>query len=279
MISWSSGFEQPIMNSSETFGLKWNDYITNITSSYAEFRQDPNFADVTLVSQDNKKIEAHKVVLASGSKFFKTMLSLNQHPHPLIYMRNISTKDLETAVTFLYQGEVNILQEDLDNFLTLAEELQLKGLSGPKETSKYDETAKQQPRNNYKEPRKEQDIHRLGSEISTPPTQESRYIENNSHAVSLVGAEASTKSPVSFRDGNEELDTQITSMMTKVEGRTWACTVCGKRDQNVNIKKHIESHHIKSVPRSCNICGKIFRLKDTLLKHIHKNHINKYLQS
>ena len=94
--------------------------MTNITSSYAELRQDPNFADITLVSKDNKKIEAHKVVLASGSQFFKTVLSLNQHPHPLTYMRNTSTKDLETAVTFLYHGEVNILQDDLYNFLALA---------------------------------------------------------------------------------------------------------------------------------------------------------------
>ena len=189
-------------------------------------------------------------------------------------MRNTSTKDLETAVTFLYHGEVNILQDDLDNFLALAEELQLKGLSGPKESGQYDKMAKEQPRNSYKEPIKEQDIHHLNSAISTSSTQGSNHVQNNSHAVSIVGAEAFTKqSTVSFRDGNEELDTQISSMMTKVEGRTWACTVCGKRDQNVNIKKHIESQHIKSVPRSCNICGKIFRLKDTLLKHIHKNHI------
>ena len=130
------------MNSSETFCLKWNDFMTNITSSYDELRQDPNFADVTLVSKDNKNIEAHKVVLASGSQLFKTMLSLNQHPHPLIYMRNTSTKDLETAVTFLYQGEVNILQEDLDEFLILAEELQLKGLSGP---NNIPETATKNP--------------------------------------------------------------------------------------------------------------------------------------
>ena len=141
----------------------------------------------------------------------------------------------------------------------MAEELQLKGLSGPTESGQYDAMEKQKPRNRYKEIRKEQDIDRLGSEISTPPTQESKPVQNNSHAVSLVGAEASTRSTVSFRDGNEELDTQITSMMTKIEGRTWACTACGKRDQNVNIKKHIESHHIEAVPRSCNICGKIFR--------------------
>ena len=33
-------------------------------------------------------------------------------------------------VNFLYRGEANVFQENLDSFLALAEELQLKGLKG-----------------------------------------------------------------------------------------------------------------------------------------------------
>ena len=36
-------------------------------------------------------------------------------------------------IEFLYNGEANIFQESLDSFLALAEELQLKGLSGATE--------------------------------------------------------------------------------------------------------------------------------------------------
>ena len=48
----------------------------------------------------------------------------------MIYMRGLQAKDLVAMVDFIYYGEANIYQEDLDGFLALAEELQLKGLSG-----------------------------------------------------------------------------------------------------------------------------------------------------
>ena len=48
----------------------------------------------------------------------------------MIYMRGIKALELVAIVDFIYQGEANIYQEDLDGFLALAEELQLKGLSG-----------------------------------------------------------------------------------------------------------------------------------------------------
>ena len=51
-------------------------------------------------------------------------------------MRGLKSKDLEAVVDFLYHGETNVLQEDLDSFLALAEELKLKGLAGPEEGAK-----------------------------------------------------------------------------------------------------------------------------------------------
>ena len=44
-------------------------------------------------------------------------------------MRGIKTTDLVAIVDFIYHGEANIIQEDLEGFLALAEELQLKGLT------------------------------------------------------------------------------------------------------------------------------------------------------
>ena len=53
-----------------------------------------------------------------------------KHPHPLIYVRGVNSKDLLATMDFLYQGEASVLQENLDSFLAFAEELQLKGLIG-----------------------------------------------------------------------------------------------------------------------------------------------------
>ena len=43
-------------------------------------------------------------------------------------MRGVKFEDLLAIVDFFYCGETNVLQENLDSFLALADELQLRGL-------------------------------------------------------------------------------------------------------------------------------------------------------
>ena len=118
------------MDSNDTFCLKWNDFQENIKTSFVELRGDKDFADVTLACEDGE-LEGHKVVLSSCSPFFKRVLKrTSKHHHPLLYMRGLKASQLKTVVDFIYHGEVNILQEDLEGFLQLAEELELKGLTG-----------------------------------------------------------------------------------------------------------------------------------------------------
>ena len=116
------------MQNTEKLCLQWNDFKENINEAFRELRCDTEFADVTLVCEDGQQIEAHKVVLASSSPFFGKLLKKNKHPHPLVFMKGFKFDDLSAIVDFLYFGEANVYQENLDNFLTHAEELQLKGL-------------------------------------------------------------------------------------------------------------------------------------------------------
>ena len=44
-------------------------------------------------------------------------------------MRGLKSEDLCAIIDFLYCGEANVFQENLDSFLAIAEELQLKGLT------------------------------------------------------------------------------------------------------------------------------------------------------
>ena len=41
--------------------------------------------------------------------------------HLLIYMRGVKMQELSALVDFLYLGEANVFQENLDSFLTIAE--------------------------------------------------------------------------------------------------------------------------------------------------------------
>ena len=66
--------------------------------------------------EDGQQVEAHKVVLISFSPFFKNLLQMNKHPHPLIYMRGVKSEDLVTMTDFIYHGKANVYHENLESF-------------------------------------------------------------------------------------------------------------------------------------------------------------------
>lgn len=119
---------------SDKFCLSWNNFQSNISDALKDIREDKEFFDVTLVTEEHQ-IEAHKVVLSACSPFFRKILSKNAHPHPLLYLKGVTHKDLEGILKFMYEGRVNVAQVELPNFLEVAEELKVKGLTQSRENS------------------------------------------------------------------------------------------------------------------------------------------------
>jgi len=114
--------------SSEKFCLRWNDFESNISFAFRELREDKDFFDVTLAC-DDEQISAHKVILSACSPFFRNVLRRNSHPNPLLYLKGVRFSDLQSVLNFMYNGEVNVAQEELNSFLAVAEELKVKGLT------------------------------------------------------------------------------------------------------------------------------------------------------
>jgi len=113
---------------SEKFCLRWNDFETNISVAFRELRDDKDFFDVTLAC-DDEQIQAHKVILSACSPFFRNVLRRNPHQHPLLYLKGVKYTDLQSVLNFMYHGEVNVAQEELNSFLAVAEDLRVKGLT------------------------------------------------------------------------------------------------------------------------------------------------------
>jgi len=114
--------------SSEKFCLRWNDFETNISGAFRELRDDKDFFDVTIACED-EQMQAHKVILSACSPFFRNILRRNQHQHPLLYLKGVKYTDLQSVLNFMYHGEVNVAQEELNSFLSVAEDLRVKGLT------------------------------------------------------------------------------------------------------------------------------------------------------
>ena len=117
------------MDAVEKLCLQWNDFKENITTSFRDLRGDKEFTDVTLACEDHQ-IEAHRVVLASGSQFFKRIFTrYGSSPKTLVLLRGVKKTQMMSILDFLYCGEASVLEDDLEDFLFIANDLGLQGLS------------------------------------------------------------------------------------------------------------------------------------------------------
>jgi len=142
----------------EKFCLRWNDFESNISVAFRELREDKDFFDITLACED-EQLSAHKVILSACSPLFRNLLRRNPHQHPLLYLKSVRYTDLQAVLNFMYNGEVNVAQEELNSFLAVAEELQVKGLTqshsqnksqSPKSTPKSRQTLENMNSSNSK---------------------------------------------------------------------------------------------------------------------------------
>ena len=253
------------MSIAEKLCLKWDDFQENVSSAFGSLREEKDFSDVTLACEDGQQVEAHKVILASSSPFFKNLLKKNNHQHPLIYMRGLKHVDLVAILDFMYQGEANIYQDNLESFLIIAEELKLKGLTGSEKEEAAIQPNKTNNTNNHKYRAKKEDTPKLQEQ--DPKVQEhfQRKEKDTSYAENNTVALIDNKVVVS---NAQELDEKIKSIMTKGEAmcsgsqskqRVSVCTLCGKEGQMTIIKNHIEANHIEGIAHPCNFCDKTLR--------------------
>lgn len=113
----------------EQFSLTWNNFQSNLTTGFHDLLQGENFVDVTLAVEGHL-LNAHKLVLSLCSPYFKEIFKLNPCKHPVVILKDVRHGDLKNILEYMYCGQVNILKENLPNFLKTAELLQVKGLSG-----------------------------------------------------------------------------------------------------------------------------------------------------
>ena len=246
--------------------------------AFANLRKDNDFTDVTLACQDGNQVEAHKVILAASSPFFQNLLKRIKHAHPLIYMRGANLDDLLAIVNFLYYGETDITQGNLDSFLNLAEELELKGLNGKEEGEGggYGETPQKKidhPPVPSRHTHKKNGI--FETKISAP---ENLFLSQSNPEDQIIPSMSVVLPKQQFSGDLKELDGQIETMMGRGENmikgngngdmvKVYVCKVCGKEGLQQQIKRHIEANHIEGISIPCSLCEKTFKSRKVLCNH------------
>jgi len=295
------------MTSSEKFCLRWNDFESNISQAFRELREEKSFFDLTLVCEDSQ-IMAHKVILSACSQFFRKVLQLNPHQHPLLYLKGVKYQELLSVLNFMYHGETNVAQEDLNSFLAVAEDLQVKGLTTPagaaSNRSLPSKPVNREPpsrRPPAAPPQQQQEVEEV-EEIPQPVVkpepveaagsgagyqagtssialQEDQYQENYEYGDygenydESGGGLVDPNTEMTFPIGQDTNKALMDSQMRGLGGGRWECLQCGFTSKSTNVRYHIESKHMEgSAGYYCNKCQNHFRTRNALNTHMSSKH-------
>ena len=112
----------------EQFNLNWKEHGLNTARTIHSLRDDDHLCDVTIACEEEVFL-CHKIVLFASSLLFRNILRKHSHPHPLIYLKNITGRDMASLLDFMYFGEVKLEKEQLSSFSAAAEEMKVLGLT------------------------------------------------------------------------------------------------------------------------------------------------------
>ena len=184
-------------------------------------------------------------------------------------------RQVVSLLDFMYCGEVNIGQEDLSEFLSLAQDLQIKGITLPTETDNHKEVYSPMSSSSSQL----LDSHSLSSNLlqSSDLLSCPSYEEINKMAQPSDRLSTSTIGSHEYQviaDPEMAAVTPLSDSMMHFENGVWVCHKCGKCDKNkYNLRDHTDTHLSRSSPTfPCSYCGKSYKTKNSLRVHKYKMH-------
>ena len=247
----------------EAYNLVWKDFQPQLGGALEDLRQAGDFTDVTLVAGDGQQAQAHRIILAASSPVLRGILGGNRPSTSLLYMRGVDLATITSLTTFIYRGEVEVHQEGLEPFLSLAQELKLAGLT---------------PSSSAVDKHTNSDNKKIPARKNENTLQEVEIEEVDTKNVKMENPQFKEKyqidsAPQLLDEGNLD-KIMIDQMVAKNEFREWSCTVCGKTSKTRQvIATHIVTH-MDGVPEKCEICERTYRNKNSLRSHITQTHTN-----
>ena len=282
----------------EKFSFKLDEYFSDIKQVFKSIRHEDSLSDVTLVCGD-EVIKAHKVVLCSASEFFRNLFRKCEKDNPVIVLKMSDLPQLSSLLDFLYEGEVEIEQDNLQTFLSTAAELRIKGLT--QNDSKQDEDPdKQQIYAPFSNSSSQllQSHSTTGSsnflqssDLQAFPSYEEICKVSLGYSEPLLDAKDDVASSVGSHDyqaigvGHASEDGDDNRAVSPVQdpslsfrNGSWCCGKCGQSNRSkVSMREHMESHLENSHTFFCSSCGKPFKTRTSMRLHKYRSHVSEKL--
>ena len=153
---------------------------------------------------------------------------------------------------YIYSGELQIFQEDLDRFLNVAQRLKIEGLMTDPNDIKGKEVKNLQTEH-------------LGLENTAQQIIPTYQEEPEQNVIEKVNTTINS-------DNSSELNERIQENIVRNIDNTWGCKVCSRCfARRVTLILHIETH-LEGLSFDCPLCEKTFRSRNQLAIHKYRNH-------
>ena len=272
--------------------LDWNDFEEALANSISSLRKEEHLFDVTFVTDDEKLIKAHKLVLSASSTFFQNLFKKTpgfQYQDSLIYSYGIDSRKLNSIIEYMYNGKVEIREDEVDSFILIAQNLKIKGLmtefeaEGDTENNQekttstitsdqivdfWEEDFSGKPMKSHSAESEliiQTEIVKNESKPRSTKKDNAQNLNKNSIYKSLNSVEAKD-----FSLGQEFRYKTLNEIIMKNSDNTWACIQCGKTYNNRSaVNSHVE-FHIEGQSYECGMCLKKFKTSSSLSGHVAK---------
>ena len=263
--------------------LKSGSYEENIKSFISEIKGQKELTDVTLVSGDGQHLEAHRMILSAFSPLLRAMFGQkSKSPNTLVFLRSVSSKCMVAMVDFMYLGEVNILEENLQEFLDLAKDLQIKGLADEEGLVERGVPQKLEKETDLIRTCKNFDNfddteqHQLTKDMNIKPKKENTEEERTQFVTTEENTDVAKSMKTNGAISLQGLEEILSNLMVKIEGG-FSCKNCdkqtfGSKHGRSQMKRHIEAKHITDLDFSCPHCGQNSPNRDSVARHIMRKH-------
>ena len=241
----------------EKIFLKWNHFSDATTAAFSNLGTNKEFSDVTLASGDGQMMQAHRLVLSVSSPVLREiLLKIPHHHQTLLYMRGITMEDLDLILKFLYFGEVEICQKNLENFLEIANELKIEGLTRNESVAEHE----------YEDGKSESNNKKI--EDFALNTEEPINTEFWKPAVDRTDENSCDQCGQEYKSGKA----LMRHRKDEHPGKSFSCNECQKEfATNANLKIHKKSIHEK-IRQPCEVCDKDFANPSSLFVHKKTQH-------
>lgn len=91
-----------------------------------ELRKQGSLCDVTLVAE-GRQFPVHKIILVSSSPYFRAMFNgtMSESSQDLVNLAGVQATALRQLIEYIYSGEVEVTEENVQSLLPAANLLQL----------------------------------------------------------------------------------------------------------------------------------------------------------